>query len=93
MPNEQMDLIDVSPENSKGIIACAKRYKTAQATRIAALNDEKAEKHNLLELIEKEHLSRTEEGKIQFTVDGMTITVTPRDELVQVKEEDSDDED
>jgi hypothetical protein len=85
---EQIPLMDTLPEGSEEIIACAKRYKNAQAARIEALNMEKQEKGTLLELIEKAGFQRLEDGKIKFTADGFTITVTPRDELVQVKEAD-----
>jgi hypothetical protein len=37
---EQLALIDVTPENSKEIIATAKRYKAAQSQRIEALQEE-----------------------------------------------------
>jgi len=83
---EQLDLIDVAPENQKEIIACAKRYKKALSIRIDALAQEKKEKSKLLELIENAGLQHLPDGKIRFRVDGYKITVTPRDELVQVKE-------
>jgi len=85
--SEQLPLIDVQPKNKKEIIACANRYKKAQSERIEALNREKEEKQSLLDLVEKGNLQRLDDGTIKFHVDGMTITVTPRDELVQVKED------
>ena len=33
-------------------------------------------------------LKRLDDGTIRFKVDGMLITVTPRDELIRVKEDD-----
>lgn len=89
---EQLELIDVQPENSKQIINCARAYKAAQTERIAALNDEKKQKEKLLALIEKAHLQRLEDGKIKFKLDGFIITVTPRDELIQVKDENEQEE-
>ena len=86
MADEQMDLIDVSPEHSSEIVECAKKYKAAQAKHVKYLDEEKAQKEKLRSLIDDENLERLEDGKIRFTVDGYTITVTPRDELVQVKE-------
>jgi hypothetical protein len=50
---EQLDLIDVQPENSKEIIAHAKNYRAAVKRRMAALEEEVAEKQKLLELIKK----------------------------------------
>lgn len=82
---EQLDLIDVAPENAKEIVKVAKKYKEAMTNRVAWLEKEKAFKAQILELVHKAKLTPVD-GKIKFTVDGLTITVTPRDELVQVKE-------
>lgn len=82
---EQLDLIDVHPENSKAILACARRYQDAQETRVEALADEVAEKKKLLELIKAGGIKPDSEGKISFHLDGYKITVVPRDELVKVK--------
>ncbi len=83
---EQLDLIDVHPKNSKEIIRVAKLYKKAQRTRINALEEEKQLKQQVLELIKKENLQPTADGQIKFTIDEFTISITPRDELVKVKE-------
>jgi hypothetical protein len=83
---DQLDLIDVAPENAKQIIAIAKKYKAIQAKRISALEAECSEKQNLLTLIKQANLKQVD-GKIRFRVDGLIITVKPRDELVTVKEE------
>ena len=88
MTDGQIPLIDVAPEHSSEIVECAKKYKAAQSKRVEYLNEEKAQKERLLSLIDDENLERLEDGRIRFTVDGYTITVTPRDELVQVKEAD-----
>lgn len=90
LPGQQMDLIDIAPENAKEIIAHARIYKAVQAKRILALEEEKKEKQKLLELIKEANLQRLEDGKIKFKLDGYTITVTPRDELVQIKEDEGD---
>ena len=82
-----MDLIDVTPENSQEIIAQARAYKAAQELRIDALEDEVAAKVKLLALIKEANLARLPDGKIRMRLDGYTITVTPRDELVKVKED------
>jgi len=84
---EQLDLINVAPENTKEIVACAKRYKNAHTERIDALQKETDEKERLLNLIKQAHIQTLEGGKIRFRVDGYLITVTPRDELVQVKDD------
>lgn len=84
---EQLDLIDVAPKNSKEIVQVARNYKKLQAKRIEILDREVAEKQKLLDLIKDANLQRLEDGKIRFRIDGMIITVTPRDELVKIKEE------
>ncbi len=84
---EQLDLLDVQPKHLKKIIAHARNYRAAVQRRMAALEEEVAEKQALLELIKAENLQRLENGQIRFKLDGMLITVTPRDELIRVKEE------
>ncbi len=83
---EQMDLIDVRPKNEKAILAKAKEYKQFSAKRQEILAEEVAAKKELLKLIHDSGVKPLEDGKIRFTCDGFTITVTPRDELVRVKE-------
>jgi len=86
---EQMPLIDVAPENAKEILSCARRYKSAQRSRLAAEKEEVAEKQKLLQLIRQAGVKPVDlSGKISFRCDHLIITVTPRDELVRVKEED-----
>lgn len=83
---EQMDLMDVAPENAKEIITAGKLYKKYQAARIAAGVKEVDQKTLILELVKKAKLPVLAGGKIKFEYDGFKITVTPRDELVQVTE-------
>jgi len=88
-PAEQMDLIDVQPKNVKAIVAAARLYKKFQVARIAALEKEIAQKQEILALVKEAKLQLLEGGVIRFACDGMTISITPRDELVKVKEESS----
>ena len=87
----QMDLLDVSPENIKAIVAEAKRYKAAQQQRIQFGNKEAESKQKILALLHDAKLQRLDDGKIRFQHDGLNITVTPRDEKVTVKMEDEED--
>jgi len=84
---EQLDLIDVKPENAKHIVNAARLYKQYQAARLAALKQEIDQKQTILALVKKAKLQPLEGGVIRFKVDGVTISVTPRDELVKVKED------
>ena len=86
-----MDLIDVSPKNAKPIIQAARLYKKYQAARQAALVKEIEQKQVILELVKKAELQTLAGGKIKFEHDGVTVSVTPRDELVSVKDAAGDD--
>lgn len=82
---EQLDLIDVGPENAKAMKRTVRAYKASQAERISWLADEKKHKAKILDLVREEGLQPNEEGIIRFRLNDITITITPRDELVQVK--------
>ncbi|KKN73497.1 hypothetical protein LCGC14_0400730 [marine sediment metagenome] len=81
---EQLDLIDVAPENAKAIIRAARLYKELQATRITALNKEITQKAEVLQLVKAAKLQPLEGGKIKFEYDNVVVSITPRDELVKV---------
>ena len=83
---EQMDLIDVGPENLRLMKPVARRYKAAQKRRLEALADEVKEKKKMLELIQGANLKVNDDGVILFTVDGMTVKATPQDWKISVKE-------
>ena len=85
--SEQLDLIDVQPENVKEILKVARSYKEYQQARLSVLKKEKDQKQKVLDLVNKAKLQPLEGGVIRFKCDGVIISVTPRDELVQVKEE------
>ena len=90
---DQMDLIDVSPKNKKAMLKIAGEYKECQRQRIRFLKEEIERKTKLLGLIRDAKLQPNEDGVISFRLDGVKITVTPRDELLRVKDEAEDDED
>jgi hypothetical protein len=83
----QMDLIkDLHGKEAKKILKIAKDYKAAQKARLAALEEEKAYKQGLLALIKDAGIKPLDDGTIKFSLDGYTISVKPRDELIQVRE-------
>lgn len=84
---QQMDLLEVGPENQKEIMRVAKAYRSIVKQRVGLSAKENELKQKLLGLIKDAHLQRLEDGKIKFKLDGYLITVTPRDELVQIKED------
>lgn len=90
---EQLDLIDVRPKNSKAILKAVKQYKADQAQRIEALGREVAGKQKILSLIKEAKLQHLDDGRIQFRIDKVTITVTPRDEIIKIKEESKNNDD
>lgn len=84
---EQLDLIDVTPENLKKIIPVARAYRKVVKERVEFTNRETALKTDLLNLIKEAKLKRLPNGNIKFKCDGLTITVTPTDEKISIKEE------
>ena len=84
---EQLDLIDVAPKNAIVIIDAARIYKKLMLVRLKASKKETEQKTEVLKLVREAKLQPLEGGKIRFKYDGVTISVTPRDELVQVLEE------
>lgn len=74
-------------KTQKKLSLVQKRYKQFQKERLAALAQEKDEKQNLLRLIDDADLQRLDDGRIRFRCDSLIITITPRDELVQIKDE------
>lgn len=86
--DEQLELIDVAPENLKKITPIAKAYRKAMRERMAAGKEEEVLKTQLQQMIKEANIQRLADGRIRFHVDGLLITVTPRDELIQVVDED-----
>jgi len=78
-------LFETLPEELKGVAEIAKDYKKVQAQRIAALNEEKNLKQQILDAVHEADIKPVD-GKVTFTVEDIIITISPRDELVQIKE-------
>ena len=84
---EQLELIDVTPENLKKIIPVARAYRKVVKERVEFTNRETALKADLLNLVKEAKLKRLPNGKIRFKSEGLTITITPMDEKISIKEE------
>ena len=85
---EQMQLIEVHPKKAKPIMAAARILKRLQVARASSQEKENKQKAILLNLIEEANIQRLPDGKIKFHYDGITLTVTPKQESISVKEED-----
>lgn len=83
-PDEQLDLMELGPENAKAIKRAARAYKDAQTQKASWAEDENAQKNKILALVREAGLHANDKGVIQFQLDGIIITITPRDELVRV---------
>ena len=84
---EQLDLIDVAPENAGQILEAVKIYKKYQAQRLKFLEKEVEAKQEILDLVHKSGLKRLDDGRIKFKCDNFVITVEPADEKIKIKEE------
>jgi hypothetical protein len=79
---EQMDLIDVGPENLKKIAPRVRAYKAAMEQRIESLKVEVDEKGKILALVLKAKLKPLANGHIKFTCEGIDIDIEPRDFVI-----------
>ena len=84
---EQLQLIDVLPKKAKPIIKQARIYKRFQLARKAALKAEVEQKQKVLNLVKAANIKSLKDGVIRFTCDDVTICITPRDELLQIRED------
>ena len=83
---EQLDLIDVTPEAAKPIIAQVKVYKKFQKARLENGKREVEEKAKTLTLVEASEIKADAKGIIKFEYEGTTVAVTPRDALITITE-------
>jgi len=82
---EQLPLIDVGPENQDEILDHAQKHEDAMRQRMKFGKIEVEEKQKVLELIHQANLTKLEGGKVRVTCGDFVVTVTPRDELVQIE--------
>ena len=83
---EQMELIDVGPENLKAIVKEVRIYKKHQGDRLSALKKETAQKEKIKTLVNEAELQRLKDGTIKFEADNAIICVAPQDDLITIKE-------
>ena len=83
---KQLKLIETLPDNIQEIVDLAEEYEDVKQGRINILEKEKELKHKLLEMIKDSGIKPLEDGVIRFKHDGFMISITPRDELIKVKE-------
>ena len=81
---EQMDLIDVLPENCKALVEAAKLYKKYLTVRLKALAKKVEQKQVILELVKAANIQPANGGKIKFKYQNVKINVTPSDYKVSV---------
>ena len=82
---KQLPLIDVTPENIAALEPVVAEYEDAKANRAAWLKDEVDYKKKLLALVKELGFRPNQDGVIQFELNGSIVTITPRDELINVK--------
>ncbi len=83
---EQLDLIDVGPENLEKMRPVASRCKVAEKKRLKAVAEKKKGHREMVELVKEAKLLPNEKGNIEFVVDGLRVKVTPHDWSVSVVE-------
>lgn len=89
---EQLQLLEVSHPQAKPIMASARRYKKLVRERTEALKEEIKEKEKLRALVKEANLKADEDGVVEFRCGKIVVSVTPRDELVKVKDDEASDE-
>ena len=84
---EQLDLIEVGPENAKEIGKIARAYERVKRERMKWTEKEVEQKTALSDLIHKANLKPLDDGTIRFKVDKLIVTVKPKKESITVREE------
>ena len=83
---EQINLIDIGPENGQAIIEAVRIYKGHQHDRLASLKLELKAKEKVKRLVKEAGLQHLPDGTIKFTYEKVAICIKPRDELITITE-------
>lgn len=83
---EQMDLLDVGPENLELMKPVARRCKVAEKKRAKAVDEKKKAEAEIVELVKDAKLKPNAQGNIEFVVDGLRVKVKPHEWKVTVSE-------
>lgn len=89
---EQLQLLEVSHPSAKKITSIARAYKKIVRERVELTSEEVELKGKLRQAVRETDMKPDAEGIITFKCGKITVTVTPRDELIRVKDEDAVDE-
>ena len=81
---EQMDLLDVGPENLKKIVPVAREYKRVVTQRISLTAKESELKKELQAFAHNSGLKPLPNGHIKWSCQGVTVEHIPQDERVKV---------
>ena len=88
---EQLDLIDVGPENLKEILPVARAYKKIVAARVPLTRQEVELKTKIRSFVHGSGLKPQPDGTFKFRCDGITIKIKPQEEKVTVTIDEDDD--
>ena len=83
---KQLQLIETLPENIQEIVDVALEYQECKQGRINILKKEVELKAKISEMVKKAGFQPLKDGVIRFRHDGVLVSITPRDELIKVKE-------
>jgi len=83
---EQMQLIEVGPENLKEIAKEVRIYKRHQFDRLSAGKKEVSQRDKIRIMVKKAGLKRLQDGTIKFEADNAIICIEPQEDLITIKE-------
>ena len=83
---KQLELIQTLPDNIQEIVDVALEYQECKIGRQNILKKEVELKDKLKTMVKEAKLQPLKDGVIRFKHDGVLIQITPRDELIKVKE-------